>query len=435
MKILYTRDEPLTAMQVGKIINRFMTQQLPKLKRWHNYYMGKQDILLKQPSDEGKPCYRIVTNYCKQIVDNYAGYLTGKPIVYGGDGTEDILEVLRYNDVKMEDTNLLTSALIFGVAFEVVYIDQDLEQRFKILDPRECIPVYSDDLNEDLLYVIRFYRLDEVDEEEYIVEVYGPHECVRYKSAIGFSTFTFMEAVPNYYNQTPITVFPLNEEQESIFAQVMSLQDAYNTLLSASVEDYDAFADAYLVLKGIGADDEDIAQMKQHRVMIMDADASAEYLTKGSDGSKADSLMATINDEIYKKANCPDFTDETFMSQSGIAIQYKLVGMENTAAVIESNMKKALQKRIELINCLLNLTGDEVWRDVVITFIRNLPDDISGIVANINALRGLVSDQTLLSQLPFIQDAEEELRRRDEEKQTAVYGVREVDLIADEEEA
>ena len=434
MKILYSRDEPLTAMQVGKIINRFQMQQLPKLMRWHNYYMGRQDILLKEPSDEGKPCYKIVTNFCKSIVDNYAGYLTGKPVTYGGDDTEDILEVLRYNDVKTEDTNLLTSALIFGVAFEVVYIDLDGEQRFKTLDPRECIPVYSDDLNEDLLYVIRFYKMDEVDEEKYTVEVYGPHECVRYRSGMGFTTFTFLEAVPNYYNQTPITVFPLNEEQESIFAQIMSLQDAYNTLMSASVEDYDAFADAYLLLKGIGADDDDIRQMKQHRVMIMDSDATAEYLTKGTDGSRADSLMDRINDEIYKKSNCPDFTDEKFMSQSGVAIQYKLVGLENTASVIESNMKKALQKRIELINSILNLTGEEVWRDVIIQFTRNLPDDISGIVDDINKLRGLVSDQTLLSQLPFIQDAEDEMQRVQEEKRVAVYGVREVDLIADEEE-
>lgn len=435
MKILISRDEPLTPVKVGSIISKFQTSRLPKLERWHNYYMGKQDILLKTPTDDGKPCYRIVTNFCKSIVDNYAGYLTGKPITYGGDGTEDILEVLRYNDVKMEDTDFLTDALIYGVAFEVVYRDLDGEQRFKTLDPRECIPIYSDDINEDLLYVIRFFRLNEVDGEEFMVEVYGPQECVRYRSANGFATFTPLEVVPNYYDQTPITVFPLNEEQESIFAQVMSLQDAYNTLLSASVEDYDAFADAYLVIKGMTADEDDIKSMKEHRVMMIDADADARYLTKEADGSRADALMSIINDEIYKKCNCPDFSDDRFMAQSGVAIQYKLVGFENAASIIESEMKKALQKRIELINSILNLTGDSVWRDVTIQFTRNLPEDYESIANRVNAFRGLVSDQTLLSQIPFVQDAEEELRRLREEKAAAVYGtVREVEFFGDEEE-
>jgi SPP1 family phage portal protein len=55
-------------------------------------------------------------------------------------------------------------------------------------------------------------------------------------------------------------------------------------------------------------------------------------------------------------------------------MRYKLVGFENVASSIVANMTKALQRRIELICEILTLTGgEEMWRDVNITFTRNLP--------------------------------------------------------------
>jgi SPP1 family phage portal protein len=76
-------------------------------------------------------------------------------------------------------------------------------------------------------------------------------------------------------------------------------------------------------------------------------------------------MLKNINDTIHKISNSPDFTDEKMLSQSGIAMRYKLVGFENISSNIVANMTKALQKRIELICAVLRLTnGDNNWRDV-----------------------------------------------------------------------
>jgi len=71
---------------------------------------------------------------------------------------EAVLDVLDYNDVHNEDSAELLDALKCGIAFEILYIDEDSKIRFKHLDPRECIPVYWNDLNGELAYVIRFYK-------------------------------------------------------------------------------------------------------------------------------------------------------------------------------------------------------------------------------------------------------------------------------------
>lgn len=201
----------------------------------------------------------------------------------------------------------------------------------------------------------------------------------------------------------------------------MSLQDAYNNLLSAEIDDFDAFADAYLILKGVVADSDDLATMKQNRVLLMDAEDSAEYLTKNISDTQIQNMLQNINDQIHKMSNSPDFNDEKLMAQSGIAMKYKLIGFENVSSAIVANMTKALQKRIELICEVLNLTdGLSMWRDIEITFTRNLPENTLETAQMVNQLRGLVSDETLLSQIPFITNPAEEVEKVKEQKQTSV---------------
>jgi len=331
------------------------------LQRSWNYFDGKQDILRKVATDTGKPCSKVVVNYCYNIVKNYLGYMTGKPITYSNEGFDEVIDILNYNDVTTEDAELLKTALVYGLAYEVCYIDEESKIRFRLFDSKECIPIYDNSLNGDLLYVVRFYKEDLVNEQNdnYIVEVYGPSDIKYYRSGSTFSSFVPIDFQSHFFDQCPVTVFALNEEEDSIFKQVMSLQDAYNELISGSVDDFDAFADAYLVLKGAIAESDELESMKRNRVLMIDQDADAFYLTKDINNTQIEYLLNTTNDQIYKIANCPDFTDEKFMAQSGVAIRYKLVGFENQAAAIENNMHKALQRRIELIAGILSLTNEE----------------------------------------------------------------------------
>ena len=415
---LIEKNVELTPFLLGKILNKFNTLERPKLQRLWDYYQGKQDILMKTATSAGKPCNKIVVNYCKPIVNNYVGYIAGQPIKYNGEQLEQILDVLNYNDVASEDTEYLRQALIFGKAYEINYIDEDVKQRFKVLDARECVPIYSNTLNNDLLYVVRFYREDLMEDqnENYIVEVYGSNTIKKYRSNSGFSSFSLIEEVKHFYNQCPITVFSLNSDEESIFKQIMSLQDSYNQLISDEVDDVDAFADSYLILKGVTADEEDLDAMKQQRVLMIDNESDASYLTKSISDTQVQTTLKTVNDHIHTISSSPDFNSETFQAATGIALRLKLIGLENAASGIETQMKKALQRRIELISSIVKLTGGEdIWRDVEIVFTRNLPVETENIVNMVNSLRGLVSTETLLGQIPFIEDPEEEAAKVKEE--------------------
>lgn len=427
-KYTISKDAPLTSAVMGKILNDFQLTQLPLLKKRYDYYLGKQKITFKIASDTGKPCNRIVSNFCRNIVDTYEGYSVGIPVTYTSQnkGFEQLQDIFNYNDVDDEDSELVRDALIFGRAVEICYVDEDAKQRFITLSPMTIVPVYSNTLDNTLLYVIRFWQEELVTNSDpiYTVEVYNDKDVTIFSSYEGFNSFILKGKRPHFYNQVPITIFELNDEEEGIADQVFSLQDAYNSLLSDSVDDFDSFCDAYMVIKGMTADDEDIKAMKEHRVLLMDSDASAEYLVKDTSTQEIQNLLTTCESKIREMSACPNFANETFASSSGIAIRYRMMAMENRVAGIMNNFKKALQRRVELLADVIKLVnGEELWRDIEITFHRNIPMDMSAVASEINSLRGLVSDETLLAQIPFITDVEEELlkKAKEEEKKMNVY--------------
>lgn len=423
MPFLIDRDTPITTMFMGEVISAFKTQKLPLLNKYYNYYMGNQDILRKTVSQDWKPNNRIVANYPSYIVDSYNGYLTGIDITYTSDeDIEEIQNILNYNDVSQEDTTMLKNALIFGKSFELAYIDAEGKQRFRELDPRECIDIYYNDLEQELAAVIRWYASDNISiAPSYYVELYTQAATFVYRSDNSLSSFQLVEERPNFYNQVPITVFKLNDEEISIFDRIIGLQDAYNTLISGSIDDYVSFADAYLVLEGFDTDEETVKLMKENRVMVIPQGGSATYLTKDIKTTAIENLLDRIDDKIHTIASCPNFADDAFGTSSGIALRYKLLGFENAASAIEKRMTMALQRRIELICSILSLTGgEEMWRDIQIIFTRNIPVNATEIVQEVNSLRGLVSDKTLIAQIPFVTDVDAEMEAVKEQKEANI---------------
>lgn len=417
------KDTELTAELLQKMLNRFNMSVLPQLQKNKYYYDGKQQILNKSYADADKPCSRTVINYCKNIADAYCGYMaTPGYISYLSDNDiEMVMDILRYNDYAAADASLLLDALVYGVGAELMFNDAEGQTRFRTINPTQCFGVCDDSLTGDLLYFVRFYPLNEWDETDtYAVDVYSNYDIKHYRMSGNNGYLTFIGEDPHYFSQCPANILCLPDEK-SIYDCVVGLQDAANEILSSEIDDFSAFCDAYLVLTGVDADKDDIQTMKENRVIILPPDgANASWLTKNANDAQVENILKRIHDSIYRVAQCPDFSSETFVGgvSSGIAIQYRLTGMENRAGIIEAAMKKALQRRIEIICGIASLKlGEEVFRDINIEFKRNIPADMTATIALINSLKGTVSDATLLGQLDFIPDVAAELEALDEQKQ------------------
>ena len=335
------------------------------------------------------------------------------------------MDVLKYNDYQDEDSAFLLDALKYGTAAELEFTDSSAHTRFKLIDPKTCFGVYSDTLDTELLYFVRWYKKSEWDESNtFCVDVYSDYDIRHYEMA-GFigNIVAVREPEPHFFGQCPANIFYLPDEK-SIFDCIIGLQDLYNTILNSNVDDYEAFVDAYLALTAVDADKDDIASMKENRVLLLPEGATAEWVTKNASEEPVNDLLDRVQASIYRIAQTPDFSSEAFVSgvSSGIALRFRLCGMETRAARIEAIMKKALQRRIEIICDIASLrTGESVWRDINIVFTRNIPTDSTDLLNTVNALHGVVSQKTLLSLIPNVEDVEEELAEIEKEKADSLY--------------
>lgn len=436
------KNVELDADLLKKMINRFHVNEEPRLHRYKNYYDGIQKILQKTYSDASKPCSRTVINYCKNIADSYAGYLaTPGFISYKSDeDIEDIMDILRYNDYQYEDNAFLLDALVYGIAAELMYIDEMGKTRFRLINPMQCFAVCDDSLTGDLLYFVRMYKVNEWDNSDtYNVDVYSD-SYVQHFTMRGMNGM--LEPIgeePHHFGQCPANIFTLPDEK-SIFDCIVGLQDAVNEVLSSEIDDYSAFCDAYLVITGADVGEEEAVSIRTNRVMVLPEGASATWLTKTANDVQVENILQRIHDSIYRIAQCPDFSSESFVGgvSSGIAIQYRLTGMENKAGSIEAAMKKALQRRVEVICGIASLKiGEEVFRDIEIEFKRNVPEDLTSTINVINALKGTVSDATLLSQLDFVTDVNAELEAVKEQRaeNMSLYSFSSPGFMDEEDEA
>lgn len=422
------KNTELDIALLSKMINRFRMNVEPNLRNYKNYYDGLQKILRKQYADPSKPCNQVVINYCKAIVDSYCGYIAapGSISYRSSEDITEIMDILKYNDYQTEDSDFLLDALIYGVSCELMYTDNAGRTRFRLINPTTCFGVYDDSLTNDLLYFVRMYKFDDWDEtDKYCIDVYSDYDIKHYTME-GFNGYpVFVNAEPHYFSQCPANIFTLPDEK-SIFDCVLGLQDASNELLSDEIDDYSAFCDAYLALVGVDADAEDIAAMKQNRVLVLPQDSSAQWLTKNASDAQVENILKRVQEAIYRVAQCVDFSIENVGGgvSSGIAIRYRLTGMENRAGIIEGRMKKALQRRIEIISGIASLKlGEEVFQDVQIDFIRNIPTDNSEVVNLVNSLKGIVSDATLLGLIPMVSDVNAELEavKKQKESELSLY--------------
>lgn len=69
---------------------------------------------------------------------------------------------------------------------------------------------------------------------------------------------------------------------------------------------------------------------------------------------------------------------------------------------------------------MLNVKGIDTnydYRDIEITFNRNIPQGLESIADPISKLRDLISDETLISLIPGITNPLEELKKRDAQRE------------------
>lgn len=372
-----------------------------------NYYKGRHSIVdrFKLP---GLKNNLIVVNHAKYITDINVGYLLGNPVGYRTSGAvslEPVLEEYKKQTISDLDHEVAKAASKFGVTYELTYALPDNSIHSKLLDPRNCIMVYDDTVEHNEVFAITYSG--KKSEEEYLeVYTYTATEIQEWGVRLGEKT-----SVPHYFGQIPVVEYRNNPEKLGDYTPVLTLIDGYNVLQSDRINDKEQLVEAILVIYGATMTAEQKTELRESRVMTMPAKlegAGVEYLVKALNETEIDVLAKRIVEDIHKISMTPNLSDANFVGNaSGVAIRYKLIAFEQSVGNKERYFERGLKKRFALYNNYLNISKNMPLvptYDIDCVFKRNLPQNDVETAQIINALRNIVDDETLVSQLSFVDD-------------------------------
>ena len=322
------------------------------------------------------------------------------------------------------DAELAADASVYGRGVCICYADEFGRPRAAAISPQEAFVVYDDTVEHRPLFGVHWFeRVDDGGRKSSVtVHVHTADAELVFEG----KSPTALDAQPvsqraHYFGGVPMVEFYNNAQETGDFEPVLSLIEAYDLLQSDCVNDKQQFTDAVLLLTGctLENDDPNDARPPAQRLLeektlsLPDTDARAEWLIKQSDESGAEILRCALREDIHKMSMVPDLTDAQFASNaSGVAMRYKLLGLEQLTAIKERWFREGLRCRLRLFVAFLNVLGScKIDADrVQMTFTRSLPVNESEAAQMVAQLSGIVPRRMLLEQLPFVDDAQNAMR-------------------------
>lgn len=444
------RDLPLDTTLINGCIAQFDLSAL-RLSTLFEYYSGDHAIN-DRVRTTGLPNNLLVHAYPQYIVTMTSGYLIGDPVQYTDGKQEKPLQAVQeaYDaaDVQSVDAELALGQAIFGRGVELLYVNQKAMPRATSIDPQHAFVVYDD--TAEALPLFGVHRLMGIDVLGYPyvrgITVYTDKEIIEYEATTQTVSVVLGQAgaeltrIPHNFGHVPVIEYWNNSVQTGDFEQVITLIDAYDVLESDRLNDKEQFANALLVLTGVmdfapaetGDTRTPAERLRQNGTLTLpDVGAKAEYLTKVLDESDTDILRAALRADIHKFACVPDLSDEKFAGNaSGVAMKYKLFGLEQLTKIKERWFREGLRWRLRMVANFLSVKGyPKLDADKVqMTFRRSLPVNEMEIAQTISLLKGTVPDSILLAQVPFIEDVQAAQDALDKQKaegiaaQAAAFG-------------
>lgn len=422
---IYPKDEDQLAIED---LLSFMQRNIQYSKEYkHNMkmYLGDHDILHAMPRQFG-PDNRLVANLPHYIVDTYNGFFAGIPPKITLDNTSDNQALQLWNDSnslqdKLNEISKQTD--IYGRSFAFVYQDEESKTHVAYASPIEAFMIYDDTVAREPYAFVRYWK--DVESGSWDGTVYYAN------STVNFTGDKYVEPErANPYGIVPAVEFYGTEERQGVFDNVKTLIDALDKVLSQKANQVEYFDNAYLKILGVDLDSDgdgkpDADLIGNQMIYSPDADATnatVDFISKPDGDAMQEHIIDRLVSMIYQVSMVANLNDEAFAgNSSGVALQYKLLPMRNMAASKERKFRQALRRLYRIVFSVDTVIHNkEAWQGLNFTFKRNLPDNLDEAADIAQKLNGIVSPETQLSVLPFVDDPKAELKRIEQAKADAM---------------
>lgn len=425
----------------------------------HLYYEYEHDILMHKRTMIGEngelqvvnnlPNNRIIDNQYAKMVNQKANYLLGQPVSFECDNKEYLELIQKIFNKRFMRTmkNAGKAALNSGIAWLYPYYDENGNLLFRVFPGYEILPFWKDSEHTVLDFAVRLYPImgyegitPVVIQKVEVYDLNGIHKFILDGETLtpdmdaSKGAFEVPHAVMTDYDgstlrlnwvRMPLIPIKYNETETSLLKKVKSLQDGINIMLSEFENNMQEDSrNTILVLKNY--DGQDLGEFRRNLATFGAVKVRYDGDTKGG----VETLEITVNAEnykaileIFKKALIEnamgyDAKDDRLSgnpNQMNIQSMYSDIDLD--ANDMETEFQAAFEEILWFVNAYLADTGQgDFDENVTVIFNRDMMMDEGQIIENIRNSVGILSDETLVGQHPFVDDPAKELERLEKQR-------------------
>lgn len=447
----------MSAMTIEQIINLEISEwQQSEKRKWmligDRYYRNKTDILERQRTAIGasgakEPVGNLANNrlanaFTRKLVDQKVGYLLGKPLSVQTDNDQYLEQLNTFFDKSMMRRlkSLGKEAVNKGVAWLHVYYDENGALSFKKMRSEEIIPFWRDEAHTVLDAVVRVYEVEVFEgttrKTVTKIEWWDMQGVRRYTySGAGlvpdvetgefgshFTVVTGGKEVPLNWQRVPFIAFKYNEEEQPLIELIKSLVDDYDRNKSDNSNNLEDLPNSIYVVRnydGTSAS-EFRKNISTYRVAFVSDDGGIDTVGINIDTEAYKTHMEQTRKDIYEFGRGVDTQADNFGGdKSGVALRFLYADLDMDASLMETEFQASLEQLRWFIDThLYNTTGQDYSNEQVdFIFNRDMIVNESQVIEDIKNSAGILSDETLIANHPYVTDVQAELGRIAREKE------------------
>ena len=445
-----------SAMTLEEIIRQEVQDWLAsKERRWmvtgQKYYVGEHDILQRKRTAIGEDGQLIeVTNlannklvhaFVRKLVDQKVGYLLGKPLSIQTESQQylDLLNEIFDRSFLRLLKNIGKEAVNKGKSWLHPYYDENGNFRFKQIPAEESIPLWRDVEHTQLDAFIRVYEIEAYEgrQKKIITKVefwdtsgvrryvLGSDGLIPDVEAGEFSSHFVVvqgdQELEMNWERVPFVCFKYNDEELPLIRAIKSLVDEYDERTSDHANNLEDLPNSIYVLKNYDGQNlgEFRRNMSVYRAVKVIDPGGVDTLDIDIDTEATEKHLDRLRKDIYEFGRGVDTQSERFgNSPSGIALKFLYADLDMDANIMETEFQASLEQLMWFVNAhLANIgAGDFSNETVEFIFNRDILINENDAILNIRNSVGILSEETLVAQHPWVTDVREELERIRQER-------------------
>ena len=406
------------------------------------YYRKKNDILKKGARgqvQDGNPMRsadnRIPANFYNILVNQKAAYLFTDPPVFdtGNEGINKAVQEALGDSFSKICKDLCIKASNSTIAWLHYWEDTNGKFRFAAIDPKQIIPVWTDDLEKELSGILRvYYTLNDKGKKLNIYEYWDGESC----HAFYKESREIVDALKPYdasamaeppgsdscswehgFGEVPFIPFPNNAEGGNDLNDVKELIDAYDKVYSGFLNDLEDIQEVIFVLAGYEGEDlkEFLQKLKKYKTIKVDNEEEGKgglnTLTIDIPVEAREKMLAMTRKSIFEQGMGIDPDPQNFGNSSGVALKYLYSLLELKAGLMETEFRPGFGR---LVRAICRHEGMKAGR-IVQTWTRTAVHNEAELTAIAQQSTGILSRRTILENHPWVTDADKELEQLERE--------------------